>query len=111
MSRSSSRHADDAPSRSSTRSSRPSAQDDRNEGEGNRTAARRFNESEQAFAASGRVKRAARDARPRSDDEAADMDRAEQAGRSHARDEDPAVRGANEIHERESSGRDRERER
>jgi hypothetical protein len=73
-----------------------------NEGEGNRSAARRFNEAEQSFVSSGRVTRGAREARPRSADEASDLERAEREARSHAKDEDPAVRGANEIHDRES---------
>ncbi len=69
-----------------------SASGDGNEGEGNRTAARRFNEAEQAFVESGKVQPAARDAAPRDGAEAQEMKDAEAEGKRHAKDEDPAVR-------------------
>jgi hypothetical protein len=52
----------------------------RNEyGEGNYEATRQYNRATKKFVASGRVERAARDAAPRSPEEAAEMKRAEQA--------------------------------
>jgi hypothetical protein len=52
----------------------------RNEyGEGNYEATRQYNRATKRFIESGRVERAARDAAPRSPEEAADMRRAEQA--------------------------------
>lgn len=55
------------------------------QGEGNYTAARRHRASAEHFIDSGKVAPAARDAAPRSDDEARDLREAEQAGRAHAR--------------------------
>jgi hypothetical protein len=63
------------------------------QGEGNRTAARRYNEETTDFARSGRVEEAARGARPAGAEEARDMERAEAEGKSHARGEDPLLRG------------------
>jgi hypothetical protein len=63
------------------------------QGEGNRTAARRYNEETTDFARSGRVEEAAREARPAGAEEARDMERAEAEGKSHARGEDPLLRG------------------
>ena len=62
------------------------------QGEGNRTAARRYNEETTDFARSGRVEQAAREARPAGAEEARDMERAEAEGKSHARGEDPLLR-------------------
>ena len=58
----------------------------KNEGEGNRTAARRYNEAAQ--------KTAERDVKvqpPSSDDERRELERAEKEGRSRAKELDPAV--------------------
>ena len=62
------------------------------QGEGNRTAARRYNEETTDFARSGRVDQAARDARPEGAEQARDMERAEAEGKSHSRGEDPLLR-------------------
>jgi len=43
---------------------------------------------------SGKVDAAARAAKPQSPAEAEEMKRAEEIGRSHAKEEDPAVKGA-----------------
>jgi hypothetical protein len=52
----------------------------RNEyGEGNYEATRQYNRATKKFVESGRVERAARDAAPRSQEEATEMKRAEQA--------------------------------
>jgi hypothetical protein len=55
------------------------------QGEGNKDAAREYNESQRDFVESGDVERAARDAEPRSEADRAEMERAEREGRSHAR--------------------------
>lgn len=55
------------------------------QGEGNRDAAREYNESQREFVESGDVERAAREAEPKSQAERAAMDEAERKGRSHAR--------------------------
>jgi hypothetical protein len=55
------------------------------QGEGNRDAAREYNESQRDFVESGDVERAARDAEPKSEAERAELADAERKGRSHAR--------------------------
>ena len=70
----------------------------KNQGEGDRESARRFNEDEQKFVQSGRVTEAARKAAPRDASEQQQMQQAEEAGKSHAKDEDPTVPGANATH-------------
>jgi uncharacterized protein (TIGR02284 family) len=64
----------------------------RNEGEGNKTAAKEYNEATTKFAHSGKVdKQAEAAAQAREGTERKDLDRAEQAGKSHAKGEDPQV--------------------
>ena len=70
----------------------------RNQGEGDRESARRFNDAEQKFVSAGRVTEAARRAAPRAEREAQQMQQAEEAGRSRALEEDPTVPGANAKH-------------
>jgi hypothetical protein len=67
----------------------------KNQGEGDVEAARRYDEAQKAFVDSGRVTDAAAQAAPRSSEEAAQLEQAEQAGRARAKDEDPTVPGAN----------------
>ena len=55
------------------------------QGEGNRDAAREYNESQRDFVESGDVERAAREAEPKSESDRAEMEEAERKGRSHAR--------------------------
>jgi len=66
----------------------------RNEGEGNRTAAREYNEAQQRFIRSGKVDQKAhnaeRDLRDR--DIRRELEHAEAIGRRHAAEEDPEVR-------------------
>jgi uncharacterized protein (TIGR02284 family) len=65
----------------------------RNEGEGNKTAAKEYNEATKKFAQSGKVDQKAQEAaQARSGAERQEMDRAEQAGKSHAKGEDPKIR-------------------
>lgn len=67
----------------------------KNQGEGDREAARRYDEAQQAFVQSGQVPQAAADAAPTSPEEAEELARAEQAGKARAKGEDPTVPGAN----------------
>ena len=62
------------------------------QGEGNYDAARRFDKAEQDFVRSGKVREAAERAAPKTAEEAKALERAEEIGRSHAKDEDPDVR-------------------
>ncbi len=58
----------------------------RNEGEGNRTAAKQYNEAQRKFVESGKVEPAAKDAEHALEtDEAEELKRAEEKARAHAR--------------------------
>jgi hypothetical protein len=62
----------------------------RNEGEGNRTAARRYNKDQQEFVKSGRVEKAARDAeQAMRGKEREELERASKEGAKRAKDHDP----------------------
>ena len=64
----------------------------RNEGEGNRTAARVYNRATKEFARSGQVEEQAQRAkRALEGPQRAKLERAEQAGKSKSQGEDPAV--------------------
>lgn len=64
-----------------------------NEGEGNRTAARAFDKAQHAFARSGKVEPAARDAAEATKGaEAESLRRAEAEGKRHSHGEDPKIR-------------------
>jgi len=64
-----------------------------NEGEGNRTAAREYNQATEAFAKSGKVAEAAATAKKAVDGpEGASLKRAEAEGKAHAKGEDPALK-------------------
>lgn len=75
----------------------------KNQGEGNVEAARRYDQSQQQFVKSGKVEQAARDAAPDSAQQARELERAEEEGRSHAKGEDPAVSGGDSS-QRNSQG-------
>jgi hypothetical protein len=60
-------------------------------GEGNYEAAEKFDKEEQAFVKSGRVEKAANDAAPKTPQEAEEMRRAEQVGRSHCKGDDTKI--------------------
>jgi hypothetical protein len=62
------------------------------QGEGNYKAAEEYDKAQRKFVKSGKVDAAARDAKPKSKADAEEMQRAEEAGRSHAKEEDPAVK-------------------
>lgn len=61
------------------------------QGEGNYEAARRYNEAVREHVKGADVEDEARDAEPRDSDEARELERAEDEGRSHAKDEDPLL--------------------
>ena len=64
----------------------------KNEGEGNRTAAKEYNEATKRFTQSGRVEESGKAAkRAVEGSEKAELERAEQAGKSKMREEDPAI--------------------
>lgn len=60
-------------------------------GEGNYKATRDYNDGLKRHLATSDVEREAREAAPDSPEEAADIERAEEAGRSRSRDTDPPV--------------------
>jgi hypothetical protein len=64
------------------------------QGEGDYQSARKFNELERKFVASGRVAAAARAAAPTSESERQEMIEAEQKGKRRAKGEDPALTAA-----------------
>jgi hypothetical protein len=63
-----------------------------NEGEGNRTAARRYNEAQRRFVRSGQVEEKAREAKKALEgSEQREMERAEAVGKRHMKAEDPQI--------------------
>jgi hypothetical protein len=65
----------------------------KNEGEGNRSAARRYNEAQQRFVRSGRVEEKAKEAERAIEGKEGDALReAELVGKRHAAEEDPEVK-------------------
>jgi hypothetical protein len=59
------------------------------QGEGDYEAGRRFDQAQQSFVDSGKVSQRTGKARPRDAAEAADMEQAEQEGKSHSKGEAP----------------------
>lgn len=71
------------------------------QGEGDYAAARRYNEATREFVEDEDVAEAARDAEPADAQERQQLERAEQAGRQRAKDEDPLLDRPEDIkHER-----------
>jgi hypothetical protein len=65
----------------------------KNEGEGNHTAAKQYNDAQKSFAESGKVEPAAQDAARAVDGpEGAELRKAEEAGKRHAHGEDPQLK-------------------
>jgi hypothetical protein len=62
------------------------------QGEGNYTAARHYNEATKRYVEEGKVDAAAAAAQPGSAQEERDLESAEEEGKSHAKEEDPALR-------------------
>jgi hypothetical protein len=66
---------------------------EKNEGEGNHTAAKQYNDAQKDFAHSGKVEPAAKDAAKAVDGpEGADLRKAEELGKRHAHGEDPQLK-------------------
>jgi hypothetical protein len=67
--------------------------DQKNEGEGNRTAARQYNEKQRRFVKSGKVEEKAKEAEQAVEGKEGDALReAELVGKRHAREEDPEIK-------------------
>ena len=65
----------------------------RNEGEGNRTAARRYNEAQKRFVRSGKVEDKAHEAEEAMEgEERKELERAEAVGKRHVAEEDPEIK-------------------
>ena len=69
-----------------------SSESQRNEGEGNKTAARQYNDAQHRFAESGQVKAKAREAEQALDSEQRELERAEAVGKRHAAKDPEAKR-------------------
>ncbi len=65
---------------------------DKVEGEGSYTGSKDYNERTKKFVESGKVEQAAEDAKPKSEQEAHEMQKAERIGKQHAKEEDPALK-------------------
>ena len=74
-----------------TQNTTPGTPQDEVQGEGDYNAARRYDQAARQFVQSGQVEEAARDAKPASPEEAAELRRAEQEAKSHAKGEDPLL--------------------
>ena len=67
--------------------------DQKNEGEGNRTAARQYNEAQRRFVKSGKVEEKAKEAeRAIADKEGDALREAELVGKRHTHEEDPEIK-------------------
>jgi hypothetical protein len=70
---------------------------DKVEGEGSYTGSKDYNERTKKFVESGKVEQAAKDAKPKSEQEAHEMQKSERIGKQHAKDEDPALRDPKKV--------------
>ncbi len=69
-----------------------------NEGEGNKTAAREYNEAQRRFVKSGQVDEKAREAERAMDGpERDELEKAEAVGKKHVAEEDPQVKNARQT--------------
>jgi hypothetical protein len=75
------------------------------QGEGDYKAARRYNEGTREFVKEEDVSGAAREAEPQSAGEEQQLERAEQAGRQRAKDEDPLLDRPEDIETNKGSGK------
>ena len=66
-------------------------QDSKVQGEGDYKSDKRYTESVQSFVKSGKVEEAARKAKPASEQEAAQLKKAEERGLAHNKGEDPSL--------------------
>jgi hypothetical protein len=67
------------------------------EGEGSYTGSKDYNERTRKFVDSGKTEQAANDAKPRSEQEAHEMKKAERLGKQRAKGEDPALNDPGQI--------------
>jgi hypothetical protein len=65
---------------------------DKVEGEGSYSATKDYNERTKKFMESGKIEQAAKDAKPESEQQAQEMQKAERLGKQRAKGEDPALR-------------------
>jgi hypothetical protein len=70
---------------------------DQVQGEGDYKSAKKFDKAERDFVKSGGVEKAAHKAEPKSDEEAREMLRAEEIGRSHSKGEDKGMAGRDDT--------------
>jgi hypothetical protein len=70
---------------------------DKVEGEGSYTGSKDYNERTKKFVDSGKAGQAAREAKPRSEQEAHEMQKAERLGKQRAKGEDPALKDPKQI--------------
>ena len=68
---------------------------DKVEGEGSYTASKDYNERTKDFVDSGKVEQAAKDAKPKNEQEAHEMQKAERKGKERAKEEDPTLKKPN----------------
>lgn len=67
---------------------------DEMQGEGNYTAAKEYDDATREFVKAGKVDKAAKNAKPRNEQEEREMLEAEEKGRSHARPEKKSTRSS-----------------
>ena len=70
---------------------------DKVEGEGSYSGTKDYNRRTEKFVESGKVEDAARSAKPQSEEEAHQMQKAERIGKEHARGEDPALKDPKKV--------------
>jgi hypothetical protein len=70
---------------------------DKVEGEGSYSASKDYNQRTKKFVESGKVDEAARAAKPKSEQERHEMQKAERIGKQHAKGEDPALKDPKKI--------------
>lgn len=70
---------------------------DKVEGEGSYTGSKDYNERTRKFVDSGKVEQAANEAKPRSEQEAHEMQKAERLGKRRAMGEDPALHDPEQV--------------
>jgi hypothetical protein len=70
---------------------------DKVEGEGSYKGSKDYSERTKKFVDSGKVEQAARDAEPKSTEEAHAMEKAERIGKKHAKGEDPALNQPSKV--------------
>jgi hypothetical protein len=70
---------------------------DKVEGEGSYSGSKDYNERTKKFVESGNVEKAGQEAKPKSEQEAHEMQKAERMGKQRAKGEDPALRDPKKI--------------